>query len=182
MHDHVMDIGSTVELLTALGAGGADVRLSGGWAVDALLGEQTRVHSDLDLWLEATQFEQVITVLAQVGVDRLYPWGNDRPWNFVVHDGAQRRVDLHAYERLRDGSIHYGSFEVGETFPSDALDGRGVINGIDVRCEAVAWSLRWHTGYPARPVDFHDVIRLCQRFDLELPEGFSSLQAAQPEP
>ncbi len=182
MLDHVMDADSAVELLTALGVGGVDVRLSGGWAVDALLREQTRVHSDLDLWLEATQFEQVIAVLAQLGVDRLYPWGNDRPWNFVVHDGAHRRVDLHAYERLRDGSIRYGGFEAGETFPSNALDGRGAINGVDVRCETPAWSLRWHTGYPPRPIDFHDVGRLCERFALERPESCSSLEAAPPEP
>ena len=182
MHDHVMDADSAVALLRALGDGGVDVRLSGGWAVDALLGEQTRVHSDLDLWLEATQFEHVITVLAQVGVDRLYPWGNDRPWNFVVHDGARRRVDLHAYERLRDGSIRHGGFEVGETFPSDALDGRGSIKSVDVRCEAPAWSLQWHTGYPARPVDLQDVGRLCERFELELPQGFYSSHTAPPEP
>jgi len=174
MHDHVMDAGSAVELLSALGHGGVDVRVSGGWAVDALLGEQTRVHSDLDLWLEATQFEQVITVLAQVGVDRLYPWGDDRPWNFVVHDGAGRRLDLHAYERLRGGSIHYGGFEVGETYPSGALEGHGSINGVAVRCESPAWSLRLHTGYPARPVDVHDMVRLCERFGLELPRGFTS--------
>lgn len=182
MHDHVMDARSAIELLAALAAAGVDARLSGGWAVDALLGEQTRVHSDLDLWLDATQFEQVIAVLTTVGLDRLYPWGDDRPWNFVVHDGAQRRVDLHAYERLGDGSIHYGGFEVGDTFPPDALDGRGVINGIDVRCEAVAWSLRWHTGYPARPVDVHDVHHLCDRFGLGLPDDFDSVLPTELKP
>lgn len=182
MHEHVMDAESAVDILTALSDGGVDVRLCGGWSVDALLGEQTRTHSDLDLWLEAAQFEQVIIVLAHVGVDRLYPWGDDRPWNFVVHDGARRRVDLHAYERLRDGSIHYGGFEDGETYPWEALDGRGSINGIDVRCESPGWSLRWHTGYPVRPVDFHDVGRLCEKFDLELPQEFITSEAVPPEP
>jgi lincosamide nucleotidyltransferase A/C/D/E len=181
MHDHVMDAESAVQLLIALGDAAVDVRLCGGWAVDALLGEQTRLHSDLDLWLEAAQFEQVIIVLAQIGVDRMYPWGDDRPWNFVVHDGARRRVDLHAYERLSDGSIHYGGYEVGETYPSEALDGRGSINGVEVRCESPAWSVRWHTGYPARSVDFHDVGRLCARFDLELPQGFDASRAARRE-
>jgi lincosamide nucleotidyltransferase A/C/D/E len=181
MLDHVMDADSAVELLTVFGDGGVDVRLSGGWAVDALLGARTRVHSDLDLWLEATQFEDVIVVLAQVGMGRLYPWRNDRPWNLVVHDGALRRVDLHACERLCAGSIRYGGFEAGETFPADALDGRGAINGVDVRCEAPAWSLR-SSGYPARPADLHDVGRLYERFDLERPEGFTSFQAAPPRP
>ena len=48
-----MDAGSDFALVTALGVGGVDVRVPGGWAVDALLGEQTRIHSDFDLWLEA---------------------------------------------------------------------------------------------------------------------------------
>lgn len=32
---------------------GARPCVGGGWAVDALLGEQTRQHSDLDLWRPA---------------------------------------------------------------------------------------------------------------------------------
>ncbi len=116
MLDHVMDADSAVELLTVFGDGGVDVRLSGGWAVDALLGAQTRVHSDLDLWLEATQFEDVIVVLAQVGMGRPYPWRNDRPWNFVVHDGAHRRVDLRAYERLRDESSDMAASRLARRF------------------------------------------------------------------
>lgn len=33
-----------------------------------------------------------------------------------------------------------------------------------VRCEAAEWAVRWHTGYPPRDVDRHDVSRLCERF------------------
>jgi hypothetical protein len=61
------------------------------------------------------------------------------------------------------------------------FDGRGAINGVNVRCEAPAWSLRWHTGYPARPIDFHAVDRLCEMFDLELPQDFGSLEVVPPE-
>ena len=75
-------------------------------------GSKTRVHSDLDLWLEATQFEQVITVLAQVGVDRLYPWGNDRPWNFVGPTAAgwtvEAVLDEELVERVRGQSSLFG--------------------------------------------------------------------------
>lgn len=31
---------------------GVDVRLDGGWGVDALLGRQTRDHDDIDLFVE----------------------------------------------------------------------------------------------------------------------------------
>ena len=39
-------------LLDALAERGIDVRLDGGWGVDALLGRQTREHNDLDLFSE----------------------------------------------------------------------------------------------------------------------------------
>ena len=97
----------------------------------------------------------------------------DRPWNFVLHDGAAIRTDLHLYEVRPDGQIHYGSAIDGVTFPAEALSGEGLIAGVPVRCEAPEWSVRWHTGYPARDVDRHDVPRLCARFGIPLPPGFA---------
>ena len=142
------------------------------WAVDALLGEQTREHSDLDLWVSAPDVEPLFVALAEVGVDRLFPWRGDRPWNFVVHDGAELRIDLHLYEWVDDGSWHYGSVVGGERVPAEALGGHGVISGTPVRCEDAAWSVRWHSGYPLRPADRHDVPLLCERFGIELPEEY----------
>jgi lincosamide nucleotidyltransferase A/C/D/E len=81
-------------------------------------------------------------------------------------------VDLHFYELLADGGWHYGSATAGEHFPAVALDGRGVIGGVGVRCDAPQWSIRWHTGYDLRPVDRHDVPLLCERFGVALPEEY----------
>jgi hypothetical protein len=44
----VMTAERVTELLGALDAHRVDACLSGGWGVDALLGEQTREHADLD--------------------------------------------------------------------------------------------------------------------------------------
>ncbi|GAB2576315.1 aminoglycoside nucleotidyltransferase [Paractinoplanes abujensis] len=143
---------------------GADVCLSGGWAVDALLGEQTRKHDDLDIWLPADQLHEAFEGLTRLGIDRIHPWPGDRPWNFVLHDGARRRLDLHLYEVRPDGRLHYGSALHGESFPAAALAGQGSVGGIPVRCEAVEWSLRWHTGYPPRDKDHHDIRLLRERF------------------
>lgn len=167
---HTMSAADAVELLRRLEARDVPVCLGGGWAVDALLGEQTREHSDLDLWAPAARLEGLFAGLAEAGVDRVYPWPGDRPWNFVLHDGARRRVDLHLYEPRPDGDPHYGSALDGVGFPAAALAGRGRIAGTEVRCEAPEWSLRWHTGYPPRPTDHHDMSRLCRRFNLPLPE------------
>ena len=172
MGAHVMDVVDAVSVLDALTANGVDVCVGGGWAVDALLGEQTREHSDLDVWIPSTSFERAVAVFAGYGIDRLYPWGDERPWNFVLHDGEHRRVDLHLFETLASGELHYGGVESGENFPADALAGNGLIGVSAVRCEAPQWSVLWHTGYPPRPEDHHDVPRLCAKFGVELPTSF----------
>jgi lincosamide nucleotidyltransferase A/C/D/E len=172
MTGHVMTAESAALLLDALAAHGVQACVGGGWAVDALLRSQTREHLDLDLWVESSQAEPLFVALARLGVDRVLPWPGDRPWNFVLNDGRDLRIDLHFYERADPDTIHYGAFDGGHVFPAAALDGHGLIGTTDVRCEHPEWSLRWHTGYPPRPVDHHDVPLLCERFALELPQAF----------
>jgi lincosamide nucleotidyltransferase A/C/D/E len=106
---HLMSVESVVVLVEALLNRGAQPCVGGGWAVDGLLREQTREHSDLDPWLPAAQLELLIAAFRECGLDRIIPWGGDRPWNFVLHDGVRRRVDLHPYEPPPNSSIHYGS-------------------------------------------------------------------------
>ncbi len=172
MGRYVMAAEDAVGLLAGLNEHGVDACVGGGWAVDALLTELTREHSDLDLWLPAAHLERLFVAFAERGVDRVFPWPGDRPWNFVLHDGVRLRVDLHLYEPRPDGSLHYGSAINGEAFPAEALAGQGTIAGTAVRCEAADWSVRWHTGYPPRAVDRHDVLLLCERFGIDVPEGF----------
>jgi lincosamide nucleotidyltransferase A/C/D/E len=170
---YVMPAVVVVELLGTLDDRGVEACVGGGWGVDALLAKQTREHSDLDLWLPAADVEALFVAFVERGIDRILPWPGDRPWNFVLHDGVALRVDLHLYEPLPDGSLHYGSVTAGETFPAGALAGHGFIAGTTVRCEAPEWAVRWHTGYPPRPVDHHDVSLLCERFGIPLPEQFA---------
>lgn len=169
---YMMTAEEAVALLHGLNDHRVDVCVGGGWGVDALLKEQTREHSDLDLWLPAAHLERLFVALAERGVDRVFPWPGDRPWNFILHDGVRLRVDLHLYEPLPGGSLHYGSAIDGEVFPAGALAGEGMIAGTAVRCEAPEWAVRWHTGYPPRTVDRHDVPRLCERLGIDLPETF----------
>ena len=97
---HVMPAAEAAHLLRALDDAGVGASIGGGWGVDALLGQQTREHSDLDIWVPATALETLFGVLVADGLDRIFPWPGDRPWNFVLHDGRTRRVDLHLYEVL----------------------------------------------------------------------------------
>ncbi|MFE3194132.1 nucleotidyltransferase domain-containing protein [Nocardia sp. NPDC059240] len=171
---HHMTAESTLAVISALESRGAYPCIGGGWAVDALLGEQTREHSDLDIWLPAAGLDPLIATFSELGIDRLLPWGGDRPWNFVLHDGRALRVDLHLYEELPGGLIHYGSVVGGDRFGSSALCGQGEILGKTVRCETPEWSLQCHLGYPPRAHDFEDMARLSAKFDLHRPEPYGS--------
>jgi lincosamide nucleotidyltransferase A/C/D/E len=161
-----------VAILSRLSDHSVDVCVAGGWGVDALLMGQTREHSDLDLSVPAAHCERLFLALSSASIDRVLPRPGARPWNFVLHDGARLLVDLHLYEVLPDGSLHYGSAVDGMVFPAEALTGKGMVAGTSVRCEAPEWSVRWHTGYEPRDVDRHDVPLLCERFGIELPPSF----------
>lgn len=160
------------DLLSALEAHGVAVCVGGGWGVDALVGRQTRSHADLDLWLEARDIEGLFLAFAERGVDRIHPWPGDRPWNFVLHDGVSRRVDLHLYESVGDGLLHYGSVTAPFELDIDDLSARGEISGLPVHCERPEFALRNHTGYEQRDSDRHDVVLLCDVFDLAPPDEY----------
>ena len=159
-------------LVTALEDHGVTACVGGGWAIDALVGRQTRQHADLDLWIDARDTEGLFVAFAEQGVDRIHPWPGDRPWNFVLHDGGTRRVDLHLYETLADGRLHYGSVTSPFIFTGEDVAGRGWIAGREVRCERPEFAVRNHTGYPVREIDRHDVSMLCQHVGLPLPAGY----------
>jgi lincosamide nucleotidyltransferase A/C/D/E len=164
-----MTLEAAVRVLTALGDGGVRFAVGGGWAIDALVGRETRVHGDLDLWVPADDFAPLLPVLVALGIDRLLPWGGDRPWVVVVHNGGELRVDCHFYEALPDGALYYGSVLAGYRLPAADLDGRGTIGDLSVRCETPACALRHKTGHTARDVDRTDIALLCSEFGLELP-------------
>jgi hypothetical protein len=85
---HVMTAESAVAILAVLDKFGVDGCVGGGWGADALLGEQTREHSDLDLWLDASAIEPLFAALTDLDIDPIFPWPVDRPRNFVSRPGA----------------------------------------------------------------------------------------------
>ena len=50
---------------------GIQVWLTGGWGIDALLGEQTRPHKGLDVIVLLDDVARLVEVLGQDGYDRL---------------------------------------------------------------------------------------------------------------
>ncbi len=158
-------------LYDLLDRAGIEVWIDGGWAVDALLGEPTRRHADLDVALETKSVGRLHEVLAERGFRER--WRDDSsPWNFVLGNPRGLEVDVHAFTFDGQGDGVYGPPENGERYPADALTGEGVIDGRRVRCIAPLWLVRFHVGYEIGEKDVHDVTALCERYRIELPEAY----------
>jgi lincosamide nucleotidyltransferase A/C/D/E len=114
------DVASLIGLLEE---NGLEVYVDGGWAVDALLGKQTREHSDLDIALPHKQVSLLREVLSNRGY-REQPRNDSWECNFVLVDAQGREVDVHSYTLDDDGNhVH------GVAYNREHLTGRGFING-----------------------------------------------------
>jgi [ribosomal protein S5]-alanine N-acetyltransferase len=68
------------------------VWVAGGWGIDALLGEQTRTHADLDLAYRIEDEPLLFDALGQLGYRIVLDY---RPSRIAVADDAGHEVDLH---------------------------------------------------------------------------------------
>jgi len=103
----MIDAAEVLRVLGLLGRAGVEVWVDGGWGVDALLGEQTRPHGDLDL---ALRTEDRDAFLAAMAADGYLPAGQDGPFNVVVADRAGHEVDAHLVDlhatRVDERALH----------------------------------------------------------------------------
>ncbi|MCC7052965.1 MAG: hypothetical protein IT355_06820 [Gemmatimonadaceae bacterium] len=160
-----------VELYQHLDRLGVAIWIDGGWAVDAVVGRQTRAHDDLDIAVEATSLAALRRFLEQRSF-RDVPTDDASPWNFVLADPEGRRIDVHAVVLSeRDGV--WGDPLDGIAYPAGSLTGRGDIAGTSVRCVCADALLRFKTSYPPRPIDREDVAELCALLDRPVPETHS---------
>ena len=87
-----------VETLDALEREGVETCCMGGWGVDALVGEQTRKHRDLDLIVPPEHQGAALRILAELGFRKWYEQVSaDDPMEnrIVVRDRGMRVVDVH---------------------------------------------------------------------------------------
>ena len=158
-----MPASAAAALYRKLTKNGVRVWIDGGWGVDALLGEQTRPHGDLDLVVRSRDLTRLVGILSDAGY-RPVARDDTRSWNFVLGDDRGREVDLHVIDFDGDGNGIYGPAENGEAYPAHAFAGVGRIDGQEVACMSVAYQRTNHAGYALREKDRHDLSRLRERF------------------
>ena len=54
-----------IEIITYAEESGINIWIDGGWGVDALLEEETRVHNDIDLFVEESNSKKFIEILKE---------------------------------------------------------------------------------------------------------------------
>jgi lincosamide nucleotidyltransferase A/C/D/E len=150
-----------VSILRLLENAGVRMWLEGGWGVDALIGRQTRDHSDLDLFIEASQVVAVRSLLSKEGYTEV-PGG--RPANFVLRKDTLE-VDLHVFELDAAGNGLYPMSD-GTTWvcPAEGLAGRGTIAGYEFLCFTPELQLQCYNGYEFDDNDLHDIAVLHETF------------------
>jgi len=164
-----------ISLYTELENLGITIWIDGGWGVDALLGEQTRPHRDLDIAIQQEDVPRLRQLLQARGYEDI-KLEEARPWNFVLGDENGREIDFHVIVIDDRGNGLYGPTENGEMYPAASLTGTGSIDGRTVRCISPEWMVKFHSGYKLKEKDYRDVSGLCKKFDIKLPEAFDEFR------
>lgn len=164
-----------IHIYRRLQAEGIQLWLAGGWGIDALLGEQTRPHKDLDVLLLLDDVARMRELLARDGYRLKELWSENR-WvadgqgaetatAFVLQDAAGREVDAHAI-RLDDQGNGLPAWEAERmVFERHTLAGEGVIAGVAVRCITPEMQVLCHTGYMLPDTHVRDLARLQEKYD-----------------
>lgn len=170
-----MSGGVAVLLLELFEQNAIEVFVDGGWGVDALLGEQTRVHGDLDIACQHKDVRKLRALLEAHGYKDV-PHPDTWECNFVLGDDQGHEIDIHTYT-----FDAHGKHIFGVKYPLDSLTGTGTIQGHPVKCISVEWMVNFHSGYELDEDDYHDVLALCERFDIALPAEYERFRQKDAE-
>jgi lincosamide nucleotidyltransferase A/C/D/E len=150
-----------VDVLAVLDAfedAGVTAWLAGGWGVDALLGDQSRRHTDLDVLIvedRPNALEDATDALHRLGYGRLMdrPPDGDMPAHFALFDAAGHFVDLMPLdlEQSRFAAL---------AGPDSPLVVTGKLGERAVQCLDTSLQLALHKGVP----------RLARRSRLDAPK------------
>jgi lincosamide nucleotidyltransferase A/C/D/E len=165
-----MTAAQVVQVLDILDSHGIDTWLEGGWNVDALLGEQTRVHKDLDMVVAVEDVPRMLDLLAEEGFAIVL---GSPPKNFVLEDGLGRQLDFHPVRWDAEGNgIYRMDNDEDWPFPAQGFAGRGTISGRPVKCLSPEVLMLCRAGYEWQEKDFADAAAIHARYKVPYPVGY----------
>lgn len=157
---------NVLEILNIFSEINAPVWLAGGWAVDALVGNQTRPHLDVDLAFDNANEDKIITKFKLLGYSII---DDARPTRFVLKNKDGSEIDMHpvVFNKNRSGeqlvpggkSFHY---------PKNCFS-EGLINGHKVPCLTADQLVTFHLGYKPLEKDRHNMQILHEFLGIPLP-------------
>ena len=163
----MMNAADVIQVVDALEANGVAVWVNGGWGVDALLGEQTRPHDDLDAVISVEDVELTLRTLGDIGFSMMT---DELPQGFVVCDASDRRVDFHPVRFRSDGAGAQPMNDGAEwIYPAEGFSGSGSIGGQTIRCLTAEVQVLAHIDYDPDETDRSDMRSLRDRFGVDLP-------------
>lgn len=173
----MMQAKDVVEVVSVLKGAGVCVWLDGGWGVDALVGQPTRSHDDLDVVVPIAEVQNIQQLLSSHGFTIIE---NELPTRFVMGDASNRRIDFHpvtfnkeggGIQQLQDGSSWY--------YPPYGFSSMGKVDGQEMNCLTAEVQMMCHVGYTPDANDYHDVNLLHQHFGIPLPIVYKSVVALE---
>jgi lincosamide nucleotidyltransferase A/C/D/E len=145
--------------------------VDGGWGVDALLGEQTRLHEDLDLVVALADAARVERAFAPLGFRMAL---DERPVRFVLCDAAGHRLDCHTVTFVENGDgVQVQPDGSDFHYPAEGFCSRGRIGGRAVACLSAATQVLCHLGYEPDAQDRRDMRLLHERLGVPLPPPYA---------
>ncbi len=166
-----MEAKDVIELYSLFTKNEIGIWLDGGWGVDALLGEETRKHGDVDIVVQEKDLQKLRKLL---GNERYQDIKRDdtKDWNFVLGDKSGRLIDVHVVTFDSQGNGIYGPKERGVMYPAYAFAGKGIVNNFPIRCLTAKYQVESHTGYEIDDNDMKDVAALCKKFGIDYPKEY----------
>jgi lincosamide nucleotidyltransferase A/C/D/E len=175
-----------IRIYKTLSTRGIPVWLTGGWGIDALLGEQTRPHKDLDVIMLVEDVARLRESLSNDGYDNQELWSENR-WvdihgtrtetAFFLRHPTGRELDAHAMWRDEQGKgVPAWEADEGFIFTPQDLAGEGVVGGYPMRCLSPEKQMVCHTGYKLPDKQVPDLNRLHAKFNIAYPMEHSYLE------
>jgi lincosamide nucleotidyltransferase A/C/D/E len=163
-----MTVEDVIDVLNRLDAAGVEWWIDGGWGVDALLRAQTRPHADLDFAIRSADVEILPAIFPEFHRINEDHW----PSAYVLRDGQGRELDFHPLELDEQGNGWQPQADGSRVlWPREALAGRGVIGGRQVRCTSPEFQIEAHLYTGHDDLDWAAVVALCENFGLPIPTG-----------